>query len=216
MQRLLLTLRLQSPVLGGAYQQQIWRFKYDRDGAMCVDLDMWAWLFENAFGLISPSIYPRSVRMERVMVAPKVTMYSRRFSNRGQGRGDHVLHECIGKNTVLNMPLLIVSPEPADVDVMGRPVRKPTMDELQDAIKIIGRDLGISEFGKHLGYGRFTVENLITIGTLTCAADPGRNLPDHLALGQEASSTADGQGEDDGEEREVGADGDAPDAPAAL
>lgn len=170
--RALITIRLTSPWLGDVavepgrgrlgslftiHQRPAYAFRLHQkeDNQILVDLRHWNWAWREVLGegsLESPMHY-EAVRMDQYMLAPTLRVMRRKFSQAHSQL--EAFHHCINGNAILTIGAEIVNPSPAFQTRHPGDIEQPTIDQLMQALKAIGGNLGVSPYLSDQGYGRF-------------------------------------------------------------
>lgn len=149
-------------MLGNRPKDKVFSFARANDGKVILPLDHWKWAVEEAVdGLRLSSVDQECFHSVLEIEAPTTFLYSRNYTLNGQKKSSH--HEAMRKGAELGFQMLITKKPPVRGDKPQQGKLPPTPAETEQVLKYIGRFLGISPFGSHMGYGRF---NLMSVNVV--------------------------------------------------
>lgn len=156
-----LRLRVTTPWLGERRAKDVRKFDVSKIGDktyLVLDLIRWRWAMKEALdsmGVLG-EIDIDFVGLPAMLPAPALRMYRRVWDPKNPNNQE--MFQCIQSNTVLTVPVTILSslPETPFSEALG--LRPPTEDELKKCFSTIGESIGLSPFGSRFGYGRFVLE----------------------------------------------------------
>jgi len=145
-------IRLTMPWLGAQKTtEQIRRFKLSKDKKeLDLDRELWDWAYRQAIASLHfDDIDSTTIRSSMSIKSPTVALHTRKYKNKA-GKQQQELFECIVKNTVITIPVMVAT-NPEDMNDK----RSPTKKELETMFEFIGEFVGLSPWGSKFGYGTF-------------------------------------------------------------
>lgn len=156
-----LRLRVKTPWLGERRAKDIRQFDISKIGDktyLFLDLVRWRWAIKEALdcmGILKDTDIDY-IGLPATIPAPAIRMYKRRWDNKNPQHQE--MFQCIQANTIITIPITILSSLPDNPMAAALGTRPPTEEELIRCFAIIGESIGLSPFGSRFGYGRFDVE----------------------------------------------------------
>lgn len=126
------------------------------EGWLAVDVKHWRWAIHEAVKALGMRVDAGAVQVAQSMRSPTLNLFRRTYV-RGQ-KTCHEMFESINSRTIISMDVLV----PDVPEDENRP-KPPSCQESTDIFGFIGHYIGVSPWGRQLGYGRFTVESFTPI-----------------------------------------------------
>lgn len=127
------------------------------DSTLAFDLPAVQWTFQQAANALHlKHVDVRCIRLEEGFKSPTLQSYKRRYRAGKDRQEQSEIFEAMPSGMVLTIPVFITGE--MEEESMGR--KPPTQKEFEQILTMVGKMLGLSPWGNHFGYGRFTVEEI--------------------------------------------------------
>jgi len=137
-------IKLTTPLLGDKFtKEKIRRFeKADEDNYLKINRDLWCKAIQEADSIKTSGKRIKDILPPDKILSPTLRIYRRMYNKRKID-----VFESIQKQTVLTFQLAVKTKDE----------QSPDVETVKELFELIGKHIGLSDWGSKFGYGRFKV-----------------------------------------------------------